>query len=113
MFRYFGIYACDFYYPFFILRCYPEKSETFAVLYGLIVLVCGFSSGLTGGLISDNYGLKNKMTKALVCIIGNLVAIPLFLLSVLTTDNFYFVISMVALRYIFGEVWKSPNLTMM
>ena len=53
------------------------------------------------------------MTKAWVCVIGNIIAMPLFLISVLTTDNFYLAMTMVALKYIFGEMWKSPNLTMM
>jgi hypothetical protein len=113
MFRYFGIFAVDFYYPFFFLRCYPDHSEEFAVLFGLIVLICGFSSGITGGIICDNLWTDKPMTKAWVCIIGNFMALPLFLISVLTTDNFYLAMSGVAFKYIFGEVWKSPNLTMM
>ena len=113
MFRYFGVFACDFYYPFFFLRCYPDKSETFAVIFGLIVLICGFTAGISGGIICDNFWLQNRMTKAWVCFIGNFIALPLFLISVLTTDNFWLCMVMVALKYLSGEVWKSPNLTMM
>jgi hypothetical protein len=113
MFRYFGIFACDFYYPFFFLRSYPDYSEIFAVIFGLIVIICGFTSGIAGGVISDNFWLDNRMTKAWVCVIGNFIALPFFLISVLTTDNFWLCMTMVALKYLTGEIWKSPNLTMM
>jgi MFS family permease len=113
MFRFFGIYACDFYYPFFFLRTYPEYAEEFALTFGLIVLICGFSSSVAGGLMADNLFKENKMTKAWICFIGNIIAMPLFLVSVLTTTNFHLSLTMAALKYITGEVWKSPNLTMM
>lgn len=52
------------------------------------------------------------MLKAWICIAGNLIAMPLFVASVLTTNNFWLSISFTGLRFLFGEPWRSPSVTM-
>ena len=52
------------------------------------------------------------MMKAWVCIVSNLIALPMFCASVLITDNFWLSISLTALRYLFGECYDSPAITM-
>jgi predicted MFS family arabinose efflux permease len=112
MFRYFGIFACDYYVPMFFLRNYVNNRAEFAMFYSLIVLFGGFTSSLVGGLICDKFGKGRPMIKSYVCVIGNLLAMPMFALGVLCTGNFYLSISMMALKYLFGEPWKSPAITM-
>jgi len=52
------------------------------------------------------------MMKAWVCIAGNLIAMPMFCASVLITDNFWLSISLTAGRFLFGEPYRSPAVTM-
>lgn len=70
MFRFVGMYACDYYGPFFYLRYYPEYATQFLTIFPLLVLTCGFSSSIAGGMICDRFGKNNPMTKSLVCVIG-------------------------------------------
>jgi MFS family permease len=112
-FRYFGQFASDYYLPLFYLSNYTEYKAEFALVYSLINLVCGFISSLAGGLLSDKFGKGKPMLKAWICIGGNMIAMPFFVASVLTTDNFWLSISFTALRFLFGEPWRSPSVTMM
>ena len=68
---------------------------------------------MAGGLISDKFGKGKPMLKAWICIAGNMIAMPLFVASVMTTNNFWLSISFTALRFLFGEPWRSPSVTMM
>jgi len=110
--RYFGIFACDYFLPMYFLRNFPAFRAEFAVFYSLIVLFGGFTSALVGGLICDKFGKGKPMTKAWVAIIGNLLAWPMFTAAVLCTGNFWFSLTMVVSKYLFGEPWKSPAITM-
>ena len=73
----------------------------------------GFLSTVLGGIISDRFEKKSRMTKALVCIIGSALAIPAIAACVLTTNNFYLSLTMMALKYLLSECWMSPAITMM
>lgn len=66
-----------------------------------------------GGIICDKFGKGKPMMKSWVCIIGNMLAMPMFNMAVLITNNFWLSITMIGLKYIFGEPWKSPAVTMM
>ena len=111
--RYFGIFACDYYVPMFFLRNYVNFRAEYAMFYSLIVLLGGFTSSILGGIICDKFGKGRPMTKSWVCIIGSMIAMPMFAAGVLCTNNFWFSISMMAFKYLFGEPWKSPAITMM
>jgi hypothetical protein len=113
MFRYIGIFACDYYVPMFFLRNYVANRAEFAVLYSCCVVFGGFTSSIMGGLICDKFGKGRPMLKSWVCIIGNLLAMPMFAAGMLCTNNFYFSILMMATKYLAGEPWKSPAITMM
>ena len=97
----------------FFLRNYAANRPEFAVFYSLIVLFGGFTSALMGGIICDKFGAGKPMTKAWVAIIGNLTAWPMFSAAVLLTGNFWLSLAMIAGKYLFGEPWKSPAITMM
>jgi hypothetical protein len=81
-------------------------------IFPLLVLTCGFSSSIAGGMICDRFGKNNPMTKSLVCVIGQLIALPMMTTALLLKNNFYLSISLIGARYFIGEVWKSPNITM-
>mgnify|MGYP006996171950 FL=1 len=64
-------------------------------------------------MICDKFGKGRPMLKSWVCIIGNLIAMPMFAIGVLCTDNFYLSMGLMIFKYLFGEPWKSPAITMM
>ena len=70
MFRYIGIFACDYFGPLFYLRSYPHMSTEFMKAFPMLVLCGGFLSGLIGGILSDRLSKKSPMTKTLVCVVG-------------------------------------------
>lgn len=111
-FRYFGQFASDYYLPLFYLSNYTNYKAEFALVYSVINLTCGFASSMAGGIIADKFGKGRPMLKAWICVGGNLIALPLFIASVLTTNNFWLSMSFTALRFLFGEPWKSPSVTM-
>ena len=86
--------------------------STFALMYSLTAVICGFSSAVLGGVLCDKFGQGKPMFKSQVCIIGNLIAMPMFLICVLS-GKFWLSMAMVAGKYLFGEPWKSPAITMM
>lgn len=73
----------------------------------------GFISALFGGLISDRFGQRSPKTYSRVCIVGSLLAAPFAILAYTVTGNFWLSISCLALKYLFGEAWASPAMTMM
>lgn len=111
-FRYFGQFASDYYLPLFYLSNYTSYKAEFALAYSMINLFCGFTSAMAGGIIADKFGKGRPMLKAWICVGGNMIALPLFVASVLTTNNFWLSMSFTALRFLFGEPWKSPSVTM-
>jgi hypothetical protein len=53
------------------------------------------------------------MTKAWVCNIGSLMAIPAVTIATLVTGNFYVALGCMAAKYMLSECWMSPAITMM
>jgi MFS family permease len=74
---------------------------------------CGFLSTLLGGIVSDKYERKSKMTKSLVCILGGLAAIVPIGVATLVTNNFWLSLFAMGLKYLLAESWMSPAITMM
>ena len=112
IFNYIGGFAMMYYMPSFFQRVYPMYKAEFASLNALSLSVLGFISALVGGLISDRFSKKNILIKSQVCYIGSLLALPVSLLTFATTGNFWLSISCLALKYLFGESWMSPAMTM-
>lgn len=73
----------------------------------------GFISTLAGGLISDRFEKKNRMTKAYVCLAGSILAIPAISLCVLNPTSFYRALFFMAIKFMVSEQWMSPAITMM
>jgi nitrate/nitrite transporter NarK len=112
MFRFFGMFSCDYYIPAFFLTNYPSFSNQFSICAALITVFCGMLSSLSGGILSDKLGKKNHLAYSRIAQIGALLAWPFFTMSVLTTNNFWISILGTVGKYILGENWWSPNLTM-
>ena len=113
MFRFFETFSHVYWMPSFIQQVYPAYKSQFGLYYALIVAGGGFIATIMGGLISDKYEKKNRMTKALVCLVGGIIAIPALSTCVLTTTNFWLSMSALAIKYLASENWMSPAITMM
>jgi len=110
--RYFGQFASDYYVPLHFLMTYPTYKTEFALAFSIINMVCGFISSLGGGMIADRFGKGRPMCKAWVCVLGSMLAMPFFMASVLITDNFWLAIACTAARFLLGEPFRSPSVTM-
>ena len=85
--------------------------STYALLNAISLIVCGFSSTIIGGIISDKYEKKSYMTKSWVIIIGNLIGLPLFGLMCFSS-NFYTAMICNALSLLFQSSYLAPAITM-
>lgn len=61
------MFAADYFLPLFFLLSFPDFKTQFSVLYGLISIVLGFTSVMTGGLLADKLGAKNPGAYAKIC----------------------------------------------
>lgn len=75
-FRFFETFSIVYYLPVFFQKVYPLFKTEYGYYNAAIVAGCGFISTILGGLISDRYEKKNRMTKAYVCMVGSALAIP-------------------------------------
>jgi nitrate/nitrite transporter NarK len=53
--RFFAGYAIGFYMPSYFQQNFPEDKTAYSTVNALVVSVCGFTSALMGGIISDKY----------------------------------------------------------
>lgn len=113
MFRFFETFSIVYYLPSFFQKVYPLYKTQYGLYSAMIVAGCGFMSTVLGGLISDKYEKKSRMTKALVCLLGGTFAILPISACVLTTNNFWLCMGLMALKFLFSESWMSPAITMM
>lgn len=112
-FRFFAGYAIGFFMPSYFTHTWPDKKDTYSELNAAVVSVCGFTSALLGGIISDKFTQKGfLMTKAWVCIGGSLLGVPTIMMCCLSQSNFYVAITGLALEYFVAESWIGPAITM-
>lgn len=81
-------------------------------MYCLCVATGGLVSSITGGVLADKFGSKNPKDYSRICMIGTAIAWPIYMVSVLTTNNFYLAMGCTYLKYLIGECFWSPNITM-
>jgi hypothetical protein len=63
--------------PKYFGEIYKSYSTEYSVLNSVVVSICGFTSGLVGGLVSDHYYKKGVyMSKAYVCIFCGIMGCP-------------------------------------
>jgi len=112
-FRFFETFSIVYFLPSFFQKVYPAFKTEYGLYSAMIIAGCGFLSTILGGLVSDRFERKSRMTKAIVCIFGSLAAIPAIALCTLTTSNFYVSLLFMGLKYLLAECWMSPAITMM
>lgn len=112
MFRFFSMFACDYFMPAFFLKNYPMFNNEFGLAIAVIVLFGGMTSSLLGGIMADKYSEKHPRAYANICTLGSLLAWPFMIASVLITQNFWLSIGLTAARYFIGENFWSPSITM-
>ena len=78
-----------FFFPAFFLGMFPQFSTQYGVVNGMIFVLSGFLSSMIGGIISDRLGSKMHSAKAMVSVVGSLVAFPLLVGSMLSTGSFW------------------------
>ena len=113
MFNYAGGYACMYFMPVFFQHMYPLHKVEFASINALSLSCLGFISTLAGGLISDRFQSKNPKILAQVCAIGSLLAFPVSMICFMCTNNFWLSMACLSLKYLLGESWFPPCLTML
>ena len=105
MFRYFETFSIIYYLPAFFQQVWPAFKTEYSIYNAAIVAILGFLSTLIGGIISDKYEKKNRMTKAIVCMTGSLLAIPAIWACTMGTSNFYLALAFMGLKFLISECW--------
>ena len=113
MFRYWETFSVIYFIPSFFMRVYPDQKVVFGFYYALIMACCGFISSISCGLLSDKYEKKSRLTKSIICMAGSAIGIPAIMGCTLVTNNFYWCLACIALKYTVSEGWLSPSITMM
>lgn len=70
------------------------------------------ASALGGGILADGFAKGSPLAYARLCQAGSLFAWPFFLASTLVTNNFWVAIAATGVRYVIGEVYRAPNISM-
>jgi hypothetical protein len=70
-------------------------------------------SALIGGLVSDRYQKRNPLIMSQVSALGAMLTLPVAIGAFAVTGNFWISITCLALKYLLGENWLSPSITMM
>lgn len=107
------MFAADYFLPLFFLLSFPEFKTQFSLLYGLISIVLGFTSVMSGGILADKLGAKNPAAYAKICQVASILGWPCMMICLLFSSNFYLSIGMIGAKYLLGEFFWSPNITMM
>ena len=101
-----------YFLPLYFMLKFPSYKSAF-VMHSIVSLsVAGIISSFAGGILSDKFGRKKPSSYALINIFGSAFAIP-FNLICLMTNNFNVAIACYVLRVLFGELYWSPNVTML
>ena len=103
-------FSCDYFLPLFFVLSYPGDKVKFSLIYGMMQMVLGFASSVTGGILSKKLGPKNYHK---ICMASALLPLPFLWMTVLQTNSFAISILGAGMRYLFGEMYWSPNVAMM
>jgi nitrate/nitrite transporter NarK len=69
--------------PVFFGKNFPAFKAEYAVLNALALSVCGMIASLGGGIIADKFEKNSYWTKALLCMSGCALSVPLIALGTL------------------------------
>ena len=105
------IFGC--YIPVYFLKTFPSHSTYYSIVNALSLLVCGLTSGLLGGILTDRYGPKYPRTYAKICTYSALLSVPMFFGATFLQGNFWVCMVFQALAILFAGAYASPSITMM
>lgn len=96
--------------PYF-RSAFPDDATTYAVVNAFIVGLCGVTSGILGGVLSDKAaevaserGIEENKGRLAVPIIGSLLAVPSWWLAV-NSSTFDLSMAWLAVEYLVAECW--------
>lgn len=98
--------------PVFFGKNFPAFKAEYALLNAAALSICGFVASLSGGIIADKFEAKSYWTKALICMIGCALSVPLIALGTLQTNNFYLSVACYALKVLVSGTYSGPAITM-
>ena len=84
MFRFFGGYSIGFFSQSYFLQNYKAHKDEYSYINAIVISICGFTSAMVGGVLSDHYERKGYYKiKAYVCIFAGVAGIPTIALTTL------------------------------
>jgi len=99
--------------PYFRL-VFPDDATSYAVTNAFIVGLCGVTSGILGGLLSDRAGaaataagLGEKAGRLSVPVVGSILAAPAWYMTI-TAPTFESSMGWLAVEYLVAECWFGP-----
>ena len=107
MCRFFSCWTMIYFCPAFFALKYPQYVSQYSSINALSLGIFGFTSAIIGGFFSAR-GHPSKVCQACAAL-----AIPMSILLFITSGNFWFAILCLALKYLLGEAWGPPTMTMM
>jgi predicted MFS family arabinose efflux permease len=110
--RNFGGMIVSSFLPVFFGRNFPGFKAEYAMLNAAALSICGFVASLAGGIMADKLEKKSYMSKAMICISGCILSVPLIALGTLTTGNFYLSVLCYALKVLVSGTYSGPAITM-
>ena len=110
-FRFFGNFVADYYSPSFYSAAYPNDQNEYALLSVLVYIIAGISN-FYGGAVADKYGDRDPGVLGRLCMWSSAFSFPLMAASMLVTSNFRLSMAFTALKFMTGEIFWSPNVTM-
>lgn len=110
--RNFGGMIVSSFLPVFFGKNFPAFKAEYALLNAAALSICGLVASLSGGIIADKFESKSYMTKALICMFGCAMSLPLIALGTLQTSNFYLSVLCYALKVLVSGTYSGPAITM-
>ena len=110
--RNFGGIIVSSFLPVFFGKNFPGYKAQYALLNAAAQMVCGMTSSLAGGIMADKFEKKSYWAKALICMSGCALSLPLMALGTLQTSSFYLCVACYALKLLVAGTYSGPAITM-
>lgn len=102
--RFFEHFAFVYYAPSFYQQAFPNLKSQYALLNGGIQAIGAFISTVMGGIISDRFESRNRMTKSYVGIVSAIIGMVLaFGISLFPGTNFYISLTFLFFKFLLSE----------
>lgn len=98
--------------PVYFQRAFPAHKAQYAVINAMTLISCGFLSNILGSIICTKLEKRTHLAKSLVTVGGNLIGIPFFAATCLTT-SFPVAIFCNFMHYLFMSYYLAPSITLM